>query len=153
MGIAVDLMPFTVMKGHQVASGLAINSPYPQGTIALQSPFFRQQGLDLTPYFMGTINAAFACKSIKLKAWDHEVKRLVWFPELPCEDFKFAHCHVIYQNQSYPALIYQPTAETKIGHFQPKNTLEIISEEIKGLKYGVQATLQIAKQYLIFEYD
>jgi hypothetical protein len=32
------------------------HSPYPAGTIALQSPFFSERGIDLSPFFPGTLN-------------------------------------------------------------------------------------------------
>ena len=34
-----------IRPGHQVASGQSSQSPYPQGTIALQTPFFQSLGL------------------------------------------------------------------------------------------------------------
>jgi hypothetical protein len=36
------------VSGHGVASGQAAASPYPAGTIALQSPHFASLGLDLS---------------------------------------------------------------------------------------------------------
>ena len=47
-----------VIKGHQVASGKAIDSPFSAGTIALQKPLFKKLGLDLSQMFNGTINLA-----------------------------------------------------------------------------------------------
>jgi hypothetical protein len=49
-----------VQAGHGVASGNTAQSPYPQGTIKMQQPFFRQLGLDLSPYFPGTLNVSIA---------------------------------------------------------------------------------------------
>lgn len=43
-----------------MASGRAPDSPYPAGTIALQAPFFREHGVDLSPYFPGTLNVDLA---------------------------------------------------------------------------------------------
>lgn len=49
-----------IQRGHQVASGLASTSPYPQGTIAMQMPIFQQLGLDIIGCFPGTINVYIA---------------------------------------------------------------------------------------------
>jgi hypothetical protein len=46
--------------GHQVASGLAVNNPYPAGTIAMQTPFFKALGLDLSGFYVGTLNVSIA---------------------------------------------------------------------------------------------
>ncbi|MDJ0715727.1 MAG: VWA domain-containing protein [Prochloraceae cyanobacterium] len=46
----------TLGSGHKVASGQASNSPYPRGTIEMQTPFFKKLGLNLTEYFKGTLN-------------------------------------------------------------------------------------------------
>ena len=48
-----------VQQGHGVASGMNSESPYPTGTIATQSPFFKNLGLDLSSYWQGTINLSF----------------------------------------------------------------------------------------------
>jgi hypothetical protein len=45
-----------IQIGYGVASGRAHNPRFPQGTIEMQKPFFRERGLDLSPYFSGTIN-------------------------------------------------------------------------------------------------
>jgi hypothetical protein len=45
-----------VVHGHGVASGRSASSPYPRGTIALQAPHFLERGVDLSPFFAGTLN-------------------------------------------------------------------------------------------------
>ncbi len=40
-----------IERGHQVASGMASDSPYPKGTIEMQTPFFQNLGLDLSAFF------------------------------------------------------------------------------------------------------
>lgn len=45
-----------VKSGHQVASGRAENSPYERGTLEMQLPCFRDLGLDLSTFYLGTIN-------------------------------------------------------------------------------------------------
>ena len=54
-----------LLEGHGVASGQALNSvhlktsPYPKGTIAMQSPSFAALGLDLSPFWPSTLNLSF----------------------------------------------------------------------------------------------
>ncbi|WDE02871.1 hypothetical protein SG34_015610 [Thalassomonas viridans] len=145
--------PFTVVPGHGVASGRAEDSPYPDGTIALQKPFFAALGLDLSACFCGTINAAFNCRQVTLKRWDHEFVRLNWFPGLPAEDFRFASCQLIRQEplsaKRYPAYIYQVVANSKLGHFQPGNVLELLAPEITGLAYGDAMVLEVEEHTLV----
>jgi hypothetical protein len=42
----------------------------------------------------------------------------------------------IFNDKPYPGLIYYPHPETKLGHFQDPHTLEVISLQIAGIKYG-----------------
>ena len=57
--------PAVLLEGHGVASGQALNagqlktSPYPKGTIAMQAPLFAALGLDLSPFWPGTLNLFF----------------------------------------------------------------------------------------------
>ena len=45
-----------VIEGYRIASGFTNNSPYPDGSIKLQTPIFQKLGLDISTYFPGTIN-------------------------------------------------------------------------------------------------
>jgi hypothetical protein len=56
-----------IEKGHQVASGLSPHSPYPQGTIELQTPFFQALGLDISMFFPGTLNVSLLPHTYHLK--------------------------------------------------------------------------------------
>lgn len=146
--MSIKQYPFIVTQGHQVASGMANNSPFPDGTINLQTPYFKALGLDLAPYFKGTINAQFNCNSIELLKWDLELTNVHWLPNHPSEDFLFAYSEISYKEKRFPAIIYQPRLETKLGHFQPTNTLELLAPKIEGITYGSKATLEIPTQYL-----
>lgn len=63
-----DLTTLTgiVKPGHQVASGNAQDSPYEQGTLAMQLPFFRDLGLDLSGFFLATLNVSIAPQTFKI---------------------------------------------------------------------------------------
>ncbi|WP_281557399.1 hypothetical protein [Thalassomonas sp. RHCl1] len=146
--------PFTVVPGYGVASGRADDTPYPEGAIALQKPFFSALGLDLSRCFNGTINAAFDCAQVSLKRWDQQFSRVNWFAALPAEDFRFVSCALLRQDafseERYPAYIYQVVASSKIGHVQPGNVLELLAPEITGLAYGDVMVLEIKENTLMF---
>ena len=48
-----------VKEGHGVASGKNFDARFPDGTIAMQMPYFKRLGIDLKSYFKGTINIFF----------------------------------------------------------------------------------------------
>ena len=138
-----------VVKGHQIASGNASSLPFSAGTIALQKPFFKQLGLDLSAMFDGTINVAVKSLSnldeLSLRKPDYRFEHVKWTNSWPAEHFDFYACQFTYQNKCYPAFIYQPKTETKVGHFQPSNVVEVIAPFIDGLSYGDELELWVSK--------
>ena len=128
--------PFTLVKGHQVASGLAKDPRFPHGTITAQAPYFKKLGLNLTEFYPATLNAKFNCLAIELINADFYAKNVKWHSLLPAEDFKFYHCNIFTSGTCYPSLIYQPQTETKTEHFQPANQIEILAPYIKNIAYG-----------------
>jgi hypothetical protein len=134
-----------VQSGHQVASGLGKSSPYPTGTIAMQTPYFRKLGLDLSSYYPGTLNISIDPLCFTLKQADFAFKNVVWAEGFPSEDFSFVNCTLIFQEQRYPALLYYPHPETKIQHFQPDGLVEILSEKIEGIGYGDSVVIEYDK--------
>lgn len=134
---------FTVVKGHQVASGRANDPRFPRGTIGAQLPFFQALGLDLNGYYLATINAQFNCHAIILNHYDHYFKQVKWHKAMPAENFKFCRCHILANSTFYPALIYQPQVDTKIEHLQPINQLELLAPFIEYLHYGDAISLDI----------
>jgi hypothetical protein len=130
-------------QGHQVASGLATDSPYPAGTIALQTPHFQQLGLDLSPYFAGTLNLSLAPKRFTLLRPSHTFVDLQWHPDFAPETFSFYPCRLLWQTQTHYALIYYPHPETKLGHFQDDHTLEVIAPPLPGICYGDRLKLAV----------
>ena len=137
---------FTLVKGHQVASGKAKDPRFLQGTIAAQLPFFQALGLNLKDFYCGTLNAQFNCSSIVLKHFDYHFKQVKWHTKMPAEDFKFCRCNILVKEQSFAALIYQPQEQTKIEHFQPKNQLELLAPFIEHINYGDTLALDIPEQ-------
>jgi hypothetical protein len=139
-----------VKKGHQVASGMAQNSPYPKGTIEMQIPFFQKLGLDLTSFFPATLNVSISPYTFTRQQPEYTFKNIKWTDKHPPEDFSFSRCRVLYNNIRYDALIYYPHPETKKTHFQDNSTLEIIAPEISNLNYGDRIQIEINQKEFSF---
>lgn len=132
-----------VTSGYQVASGKSQNSPYPRGTLEMQLPFFKDLGLDISKYYLGTLNISISPKEFKLNKPQYTFRNVKWSPEHDTEDFSFSRCQVIFNGSKYDALIYYPHPETKINHFQNPSILEVIAVPIPDIKYGNHVTVEI----------
>jgi hypothetical protein len=132
----------TIQAGYRVASGLAADSPYPAGTIALQMPHFKRLGLDLSDCYPGTLNVNIAPVEFELVQPAYMFPNLRWIEGFDRETFSFCHCDIEFQNQSYAGWIYYPHPETKIGHHQPPTLLEVLAPRIAGIGYGDRVILR-----------
>jgi adenylate kinase family enzyme len=132
-----------IRQGHQVASGMAKDSPYPRGTIAMQIPFFQKLGMDLTLFFPATLNVSISPYTFIVKQPEYTFRNVEWTAKHPPEDFSFSRCQVLSNNTRYNALIYYPHPETKITHFQDNSTLEILAPFISNLNYGDHIQVEI----------
>jgi hypothetical protein len=126
----------TVMPGHGVASGRAAHSPYPQGSIAMQMPFFKDLGLDVSDCWPGTLNVSIAPHTWELLRADHCFERLEWTHLHPPETFSFARVQLTWRNQQTAVWLYRPHPETKAAHHQAPSVMEIIAPRLEGLEYG-----------------
>ncbi len=134
-----------LLKGHGVASGQASGSgasrrsPYPKGTIAMQSPFFAALGLDLSPYWPGTLNLSFSPSELHLSRPDYLFRDVEWTHLHPPESFSFWRIRLrsvgIY-DFNVPGLVYWPHPETKVRHWQSRSTLEILAPYVEHLSLG-----------------
>lgn len=131
----------TVQPGHQIASGLAADTPYGAGSITLQAPFFERHGLSLAPYFSGTINLSIAPKTFQVKQPLWQFWHLRWTHLHPPETFSFCQAQVGFRGQIYRGLVYYPHPETKQAHFQAASILELLAPKIEGLRYGDRLSL------------
>lgn len=132
-----------VKPGYQVASGWATDSPYPQGTISMQLPYFQALGLDLTSCFQGTLNVFIHPYTFELVQPAYTFRHVQWNADSPAETFSFSSCRVRYQNQTYSGWIYYPHPETKPAHFQDASTLEILAPFIAEITYETTIDLEI----------
>lgn len=139
----------TLVKGHGVASGKASNSPFPAGTISMQMPFFKKLGLDLTAMFPATLNLSISPMSFELHAPKHHFASIAWAKNFPSEDFSLTPCTLHYQQNQFAGVVYYPHPETKIGHFQPKSVIEVISSFIPDIQYGSQLELELDDKEIV----
>jgi hypothetical protein len=139
----------TIRQGYGVASGKGGDPRFPQGTLALQMPFFRAQGLDLAAYFSGTINLSIAPHQYVIQQAAYTFKQVKWSPNAPAEDFSFFDCQVlVHPDQPLRGLIYYPHPETKPEHFQPPDSLEIMTPFIGGLRPGDELIIEVDSQQI-----
>ncbi len=132
-----------VIRGHGVASGSAANSPYPHGTISMQLPFFKDAGIPVHDFWLGTINVSIKPKYFRMKKPLYQLKGVLWTEAHPAETFSFSRCKIDYENTSYSGLIYYPDPSTKKQHFQDPSTIEILAPFIVGIHYGSLVTVEL----------
>ncbi len=139
----------TVVRGHQVASGMSGDERFPGGTLAMQVPFFKERGLDLSGYHLATINVSIAPMQFEVLAANDCFRNVKWHPSEPAEDFSFFHCQVEAPDEGIPVngLVYFPHPETKPEHEQPDDVLEILLEKkISGISYGSTIELLLPRE-------
>ena len=124
-------LPGRRIRGYGVASGRAAASPYPAGTVVLQAPFFRERGVDLSPYFPGTLNVDLAPHTPPpgRPVFDG---RLRWFTGLE-ERFVLTPVALRHAGSVHQGLWYYPHPETKPDHFQRPGVVELLLPWIPGL--------------------
>ncbi|MFQ4138892.1 hypothetical protein PGN35_021515 [Nodosilinea sp. PGN35] len=132
----------TVQQGHTVASGSASASPYPSGTIEMQTPYFEALGLDLAEYFKGTLNISISPSTFQLINPEFTFRQVEWTDQHPPEDFSFSRCRILFQGAAYDCWIYYPHPETKQRNFQNPSVLEIIAPPIPGIAYGDRVDIE-----------
>jgi hypothetical protein len=132
------------MQGHQVAS--RPSAAYPYSSVEKQKPYFKALGLDLSPYFTGTLNISIAPLEFKMTKPEFTFPLVEWTDLHPPETFSFSRCKVIFNGKEYTGLVYYPHPETKKAHFQNQSLIEVISYEIAGIKYGDALELEINPQ-------
>ena len=120
--------------GYGVASGQALDSPYPAGTIALQAPYFAAHGLDLSSFYPGTLNLRFNDTRWLLSQPDWQIEHLCWTDRHPPETFSFWRVALRWQGAPAPleALIYWPHPETKQAHHHSPDRLEVLAPWIES---------------------
>lgn len=112
----------------------------------MQLPYFRALGLDLSGFYLGTVNVSIAPYTFKLEQPQYTFPQVKWHPNYPAETFSFSSCMVEYQDRDVEALVYYPHPESKIGHFQDPSVVEVIAPYLIGVKYDDRLTLKLNPQ-------
>jgi hypothetical protein len=138
-----------IKTGHGVASGASPGSPYPQGSIAMQAPFFKALGLDLSDCYFGTLNVSIAPKRWKIVRPAFLFENVTWTDLHPPETFSFLPCDITYRAVTAKGWLYYPHPETKAAHWQDASVMEIIAPRLDGLEYGEQIDLSFPDSSLL----
>jgi hypothetical protein len=126
--------PGTILAGYGVASGRASDCPFPGGSIRLQQPFFLAKGIDLSRYFLGTLNVDVT-PHVAHPAGDVFDGVLHWHDDLE-EHFLLSKVELEVQGRVYSGLWYYPDPATKVDHFQRASVLELLMPWVDGLAVG-----------------
>jgi hypothetical protein len=137
-----------VRQGHGVASGKAKDPRYPKGTIKAQYEHFLQKGLDLSQYFLGTINLDIAPYFFEIIKPKYFLENISWSEFIPPENFYFFDVSLQLNENTYSGLIYMPDPVTKAEHFQNPSILELLLPKIDGLKYGDTVIVEVDEEQI-----
>lgn len=140
-----------IKQGHQIASGQANDSPYPKGSIEMQTPFFAERGLDLSRFYSGTLNISIKPKAFEFTAPEFTFRNVNWIDGFPPEDFSFSRCYISFNDLWYPGFVYYPRPETKTQHFHDNSTIEIITEQIPKIGYGDRVKIKLNSEELVLK--
>ncbi len=125
-----------VQQGYKIASGTALNSRYPRGTIEMQTPFFKELGIDLNNFFKGTLNVSISPNMFEVVAPEFTFRDVIWYEKRPPENFSFSRCRIVFMDIKYDSWIYYPRPETKIRHIHSPSIIEVIAPLISEVEYG-----------------
>lgn len=132
-----------VISGYGVASGKGKDNRYPEGTLKLQMPFFNERGLDLSAFFIGTINIDISPYQFSIKKYKYYFKEINWSIYIPPENFYFFEVQLIFKENFYKGLIYMPDPKTKFDHHQISSLFELLMPKIEGIKQGENIILKL----------
>ena len=141
-----------IVEGYGVASGKNSDPRFPQGTLALQIPFFRKEGLDLGVFHLGTLNLDISPHSYKLLKPKFKFNRVKWSEHLEAENFSFYPCLISLVNKdaSYECLVYWPHPSTKPDFHQSEKILEIMGPLMSELSYGSEVLISAKPCHILF---
>jgi hypothetical protein len=123
-----------LVQGHRVAS--RPSKAYPYSSLEKQKPYFKARGLDLYPYFNGTLNISIAPLVFEMTNPEFTFPLVEWTDLHPPETFSFSRCKVRFEGKEYEGWVYYPHPETKRTHFQNPSLVEVITDEIPNIRYG-----------------
>ncbi|MEM6252763.1 MAG: hypothetical protein AAF821_07565 [Cyanobacteria bacterium P01_D01_bin.156] len=90
------------------------------------------------------MNVSIQPYQYQIKHAKHTFRQVKWAESAPPEDFSFFDCWLTVGTQKrLPGLVYYPHPETKPEHFQGAATLEVMTQFIDGLSYGMEINLEL----------
>ena len=140
-----------ISPGHGVASGKSADKRYPGGTLKAQFDYFKERGLDLSPYYLGTINLDIAPLEYSIKNPKLFLSDIKWSEFIPPENFYFFDLQVFRESQTIQGLIYMPDPATKVEHEQKRTVLELVLPKIPDLNYGDIVEIEIPDHQMSFQ--
>ena len=142
-----------IVTGHGVASGKARDPRFPEGTLAMQKPFFLERGLDLGRFHEGTLNLSVKPLRYTIRKAAFTFREVPWSPDLPAEDFSFFNCRLKTKRESkfVEGLVYYPHPETKPEFFQDSLTLEILAPFLGSASTGAMIDLKLPNAEIAIE--
>ena len=141
-----------MVTGHGIASGKNYDPRFPDGTLAMQYPFFAHSDLKLSRFHQGTINVDIAPYSFQLLSPTFSFPKVKWSPDLPAENFSFYTCTIAENMDSdeHNAYVYWPHPSTKPDFHQSPDVLEILSPKLSFISYGSSVILRASEQDILF---
>ena len=134
----------TIIRGHQVASGLASDCPWPGGSIARQLPLMAKLGVPVGSFFAGTLNVALDSESVMYPEDAEFDFVLDWrHPDKPTHFWLHA-LRLGFNEREYLGWSYRkmyPLGYVSL-HPQPPNVIEVLAPFIPGISYGSRVQLR-----------
>ena len=141
-----------VIRGYGIASGKNFDARFPKGTIAMQLPFFKDRGLDLSSFHLGTLNIDITPSCYNFIKSSSCFEKVKWSNDLPPETFSFYPCKISLpdQDSKVSSLVYYPHPSTKPGFLQKEGVLEILAPHLKSVSYGSKIIIHADPDYILF---
>ena len=117
----------------------------------MQLPYFAALGLDLSGFYLGTVNVSLAPARYEVVTPKLTFRSVKWHPTEPAENFSFFDVTVVRPGcEPLAGLIYWPHPETKPEHFQDESVLELLLPWAEGLSYGQCISLCVPSEQMQF---
>lgn len=141
-----------VVRGYGIASGKNFDARFPKGTIAMQLPFLRERGLDLSSFHLGTLNIDITPFCYKLLKPSFCFEKVKWSNDLPPETFSFYPCKISLPDDDsrLSSLVYWPHPSTKPEFQQKEGVLEILAPRLRSVSYGSKIIISAEAENVLF---
>ncbi len=130
----------TLVKGKIVKGGGIATQ-----TVQKQSPFFKERGLDLYGYFIGTINMDISPRVFEVTNPDFDFRNIIWEDDFS-ENFKFVEISIMFEGNDYSGYLYNPSRS--INH---SGIMEILTVFIDGVENGKFIEIDIPESRVEFK--